>query len=76
MVDKKVDLPGALADLQQFVDINMPKIGTDIPKIAVMEMAVGMKEHATDDEDDYVKGVMVGLWLAHLVIEYCERKVN
>ena len=77
MVDKKeVDLPEALADLQRFVDINMPKLD-DVPKIAVMQMAVGMKEQAEDDEDDdYVKGVMVGLWLSHLVMVYCERKVN
>ena len=75
MVDKTIDLQDALKDFRKFVDISMPGL-SDTPRLAVMQMAASLKNQSTDDNEDYIKGVTVGLYLAHLVIEWCEKKVN
>ncbi len=75
MVDKTIDLQDALKDFRKFVDMSMPTL-SDTPGVAVMQMAIALKNQSNDDNEDYVKGVTVGLWLAHLVIEWCEKRVN
>lgn len=75
MVDKTIELQDALKDFRKFVDMSMPGL-SELPQIAVMQMAISLKNQLDDDNEEYIKGVTVGLWLSHLIIEYCERKVN
>ena len=69
MVDQTIE------DFRKFVDMSMPGL-SDTPQLAVIQMAASLKNQSTDDNEDYIKGVTVGLYLAHLVIEWCEKKVN
>ena len=73
MVDPKVSQ--SLADMKEFVSINMEKIGVveDAP-LSIVRMASGFKDQI--EGDDYLSGISVGLLLAYLIIEYCEKKVN
>lgn len=77
MANKKITdtiVSESLADMYKFIDINMKRMGDiEDSKLAIVMMAAGFKG---DIEDDYLRGVSVGLMLASLVIEYCEKKVN
>jgi len=73
MVNKKV-IESMTADMYKFVDINMKRFGdVDDSQLAIAMMASGFKN---DLDDEYLRGIAVGLMLANVIIEYCERKVN
>ena len=73
MVDKKI-IESMTSDLYKFVDINMKRFGdVDDSRLAIAMMADGFKDSL---DDEYLRGIAVGLMLANVIIEYCERKVN
>jgi len=75
MVDKEV--ADVIADLERFVDVNMKAMGGDYDyRTGILMMSGGIMKRAERDGSDYFRGISAGLMIAHLIIEYCEKKVN